>query len=309
GGGGGGGGGGRGEEGRRRRAKPRSQIIFVGTGSSTAVPSAFHLLHPEQDDRKSVLAQLAVATPPEANKNYRYCSTRQHLLVRIWELIMSASHNGRTKIKNKIWLAKIVYYTPGRFCVYRGSYLLVFTMVPRTKGNTSVVVRVVKDKRDGFKRGGDSASERGGGAGGGGGSDLSSEEGKGGQAEGRGGGRGGGGVQVKHVQIDTGKTWREGIIRWFPRHKVKSIDGIVLTHDHADAMLGLDDVRGLQVRNKEAPPMPVHVSEKTDRAVKRVFPYLVGRESDNGAGGRFVASLTFNVFQDFQPFEVRRSRG
>lgn len=32
------------------------------------------------------------------------------------------------------------------------------------------------------------------------------------------------------------------------RHNVKSIDGIVLTHDHADAMLGLDDVRGLQVQ-------------------------------------------------------------
>lgn len=33
------------------------------------------------------------------------------------------------------------------------------------------------------------------------------------------------------------------------RHRVKSIDGIVLTHDHADAMLGLDDVRGLQVQH------------------------------------------------------------
>lgn len=22
---------------------------------------------------------------------------------------------------------------------------------------------------------------------------------------------------VQHVQIDTGKTWREGVIRWFPR--------------------------------------------------------------------------------------------
>lgn len=39
--------------------------------------------------------------------------------------------------------------------------------------------------------------------------------------------------------------------------------------------------------------------------LNRVFPYLVGREDDNGAGGRFVAALNFNVFQDFQPFQVK----
>lgn len=32
------------------------------------------------------------------------------------------------------------------------------------------------------------------------------------------------------------------------RHNIPDLDGIVLTHDHADAMLGLDDVRGIQVR-------------------------------------------------------------
>lgn len=39
----------------------------------------------------------------------------------------------------------------------------------------------------------------------------------------------------------------------------------------------------------------------------RVFPYLVGREDDNGKGGRFVAALKFNAFQDFEPFEVSQS--
>lgn len=31
------------------------------------------------------------------------------------------------------------------------------------------------------------------------------------------------------------------------RHGIPGVDAIVLTHDHADAILGLDDVRGLQV--------------------------------------------------------------
>lgn len=30
-------------------------------------------------------------------------------------------------------------------------------------------------------------------------------------------------------------------------HGVPGVDGIILTHDHADAMLGLDDVRSVQV--------------------------------------------------------------
>jgi phosphoribosyl 1,2-cyclic phosphodiesterase len=47
---------------------------------------------------------------------------------------------------------------------------------------------------------------------------------------------------VKYVQIDACKTFREGVLRWYPRHGVTSLDGIVLTHDHADAILGLDDV-------------------------------------------------------------------
>jgi hypothetical protein len=30
-------------------------------------------------------------------------------------------------------------------------------------------------------------------------------------------------------QIDTGKTFRESVLRWFPRHDVASLDGIVLS--------------------------------------------------------------------------------
>ncbi|CAM9856139.1 unnamed protein product [Ectocarpus fasciculatus] len=152
----------------------------------------------------------------------------------------------------------------------------------QVRGNTSVLVRIAKERRVTPNSDGDSDWRSQAEA-------VTSEERS--------------NTQVKHVQIDTGKTWREGAIRWFPRHGVRGLDGIVLTHDHADAMLGLDDVRSIQDSRKRT-PTPVHVSERTDRSVRRVFPYLVGREDDNGAGGRFVAALNFNVFQDFQPFEV-----
>ena len=51
---------------------------------------------------------------------------------------------------------------------------------------------------------------------------------------------------TKHVIIDTGKTFREGALRWLPRLGISSIDAIVLTHHYMDAAAGIDDVRGFQ---------------------------------------------------------------
>ncbi|CAM0875739.1 unnamed protein product [Alopecurus aequalis] len=46
----------------------------------------------------------------------------------------------------------------------------------------------------------------------------------------------------KYILIDAGKTFREQVLRWFVHHKVPSVDSIILTHEHADAVLGLADV-------------------------------------------------------------------
>lgn len=46
---------------------------------------AFHLLHPERKTRHSAIAQLAVATPPEKNKNYRCRNTRDRIVkIDLW---------------------------------------------------------------------------------------------------------------------------------------------------------------------------------------------------------------------------------
>lgn len=76
------------------------------------------------------------------------------------------------------------------------SYVLRLTCPPR--GNTSVLVRIAKEKRVTPNSGSDGDSD---------GRSQAEEV----TSEGR------SNTQVKHVQIDTGKTWREGAIRWFPR--------------------------------------------------------------------------------------------
>ena len=44
------------------------------------------------------------------------------------------------------------------------------------------------------------------------------------------------------IVIDVGKTMRDACINWLPKVGVARVDAILLTHDHADAILGLDDV-------------------------------------------------------------------
>jgi phosphoribosyl 1,2-cyclic phosphodiesterase len=88
------------------------------------------------------------------------------------------------------------------------------------------------------------------------------------------------------VLIDCGKTMRDACMRHLPVNGVEKVDGIVLTHGHADAMLGLDDVRDLQksetVRMESGEigfrivsgAMPMYMHQETMNVVSRTFSYL-----------------------------------
>ncbi|EEB97055.1 hypothetical protein MPER_03707 [Moniliophthora perniciosa FA553] len=47
------------------------------------------------------------------------------------------------------------------------------------------------------------------------------------------------------IVIDAGKTFQAAAVEWFPKFKLRRIDALLLTHAHADAMNGLDDLRVL----------------------------------------------------------------
>lgn len=128
---------------------------------------------------------------------------------------------------------------------------------------------------------------------------------------------------LRNVIIDVGKTFREGALRWMPHHGIYNIDGIVLTHEHADAILGLDDLRGFQISPHmmkgrgmtHTASLPVFLSPLCLDTVKQVFSYLVPKElseqekrkeKEDASKGikvvRYVASLDFQTVQFFQPF-------
>jgi len=70
----------------------------------------------------------------------------------------------------------------------------------------------------------------------------------------------------RNVIIDTTPDFRTQVLR----ARVDRLDAIIYTHEHADHILGLDDVRPFNYRQGA---IPVYGSEVTLEALRRCFPY------------------------------------
>jgi phosphoribosyl 1,2-cyclic phosphate phosphodiesterase len=73
-----------------------------------------------------------------------------------------------------------------------------------------------------------------------------------------------------NVIIDTGPEFRLQVIR----AGIDRLDAVLYTHEHADHIYGLDDVRMFP---DHSAPLPVFCFPRTADAIERVFPYVFGR--------------------------------
>lgn len=178
---------------------PKSEILFLGTGSSMGTPVALHLMNPDHTNPRTIVSRLAAEGDPRNNKNYR-CNPC--ILVR-----------HRTMSEN------------------------------------------------------------------------------------------GGKIVEKNILVDMGKTFRESAVRWFLKHKVHAVDAVILTHGHADAIFGLDDIRSVQ-NLAEMTPMDVYLSAECLKAVKQVFFYLFPCEPKEGETSRHVSSVNWCNISAKQRFVV-----
>jgi phosphoribosyl 1,2-cyclic phosphate phosphodiesterase len=94
------------------------------------------------------------------------------------------------------------------------------------------------------------------------------------------------------VLIDTTPDFREQALR----ARIQRIDAILYTHSHADHILGLDDVRPFNYRQKSA--IPIYGMPETLDAIQRVFQYAFDDEPLSA-----VPRLALNAL-DGQPFEL-----
>src|SRR6266853_4396582 len=72
----------------------------------------------------------------------------------------------------------------------------------------------------------------------------------------------------QNVVIDTTPDFRQQALRV----GLDRLDAIVLTHGHADHILGFDDIRPFNIRQRSA--LPVYSNEETFRIIRRAFAYV-----------------------------------
>jgi phosphoribosyl 1,2-cyclic phosphate phosphodiesterase len=76
----------------------------------------------------------------------------------------------------------------------------------------------------------------------------------------------------KNILIDASPDLRTQLLA----NKVYQLDGVILTHDHADHTHGIDDIRPFGFLNKK--PIPVYADTSAAKDLTRKFPYIFDRE-------------------------------
>ncbi|KZS93231.1 hypothetical protein SISNIDRAFT_411259 [Sistotremastrum niveocremeum HHB9708] len=104
------------------------------------------------------------------------------------------------------------------------------------------------------------------------------------------------------IAVDVGKTFLQSALEWFPKYGLRKIDAVVITHAHADAMNGLDDLRGWTLHAAIQKCIEIYVSQATFIEVNRSFPYLVSKEFASGGGD--VPEFKWNIIDANVPFQI-----
>jgi phosphoribosyl 1,2-cyclic phosphate phosphodiesterase len=97
----------------------------------------------------------------------------------------------------------------------------------------------------------------------------------------------------RNILIDTTPDFRQQALR----ARIERLDAVVFTHAHADHIMGLDDVRPFNFRQRSS--IPIYGSADTMATIERVFEYIfTGRSHESS-----VPRLEIRVL-DGRPFDL-----
>uniref|UniRef100_V5EU78 Metallo-beta-lactamase n=1 Tax=Kalmanozyma brasiliensis (strain GHG001) TaxID=1365824 RepID=V5EU78_KALBG len=113
--------------------------------------------------------------------------------------------------------------------------------------------------------------------------------------------------QDSTILIDCGKTFYSNAVVHFPRNGIRSIRAVLLTHAHADAILGLDDLRAWTMGGVIQRHVDIYLTQECMTVVEGMFPYLVDRSKSTGGGD--VPTLRWHIIHQDAPFTIPASEG
>ena len=109
-------------------------------------------------------------------------------------------------------------------------------------------------------------------------------------------------LRSRNILIDCGKFFWASALKAFPKEKIDHLDAVILTHAHADAFFGLDDLRDFANIRDGGSALTVYVKDTDLPELARTFPYLMhkGKTMNN----MHVPALSFESYPPSAPFSV-----
>ncbi|GAA6010385.1 hypothetical protein JCM11491_006298 [Sporobolomyces phaffii] len=104
------------------------------------------------------------------------------------------------------------------------------------------------------------------------------------------------------ILIDCGKTFREQALRFFPGKGLRKVDACILTHHHADATGGLDDLRAWTDNAAIQRTIPIFCTRTTFEFVSAEFPYLVDKTAASGGGK--LPSIEWHIMPEDKDWKI-----
>lgn len=96
------------------------------------------------------------------------------------------------------------------------------------------------------------------------------------------------------VVIDTGPDFRQQMLR----AGVKKLDAVLLTHEHNDHIIGIDDVRPFNFRQQQ--DIPVFAVDRVQQELKTRFEYIFRENPYPG-----IPQLSLNTISKDQVFQIK----
>ncbi|MFK8007310.1 MAG: MBL fold metallo-hydrolase [Saprospiraceae bacterium] len=101
-------------------------------------------------------------------------------------------------------------------------------------------------------------------------------------------------AEGKNIVIDAGPDFRQQMLRAGVCH----LDAVILTHEHNDHMIGVDDIRPFNFKQQEE--IPVYADERVQKDLQLRFGYVFSKKKYPG-----VPSLGLYTISKNEPFEIK----